>query len=273
MESRSVAVPGARLEVLDWGSGEPVLFVQTALTADELRPLATDPALGGYRKILFHRRGYAGSSPDDGHASIIRDATDCANLLIELAVDRAHVVGLSYSGAVGLQLAAQAPQRTHTLTLLEPPPVHTPSTAEFRAANGKLIATSHELGPAAALDEFLTMLVGSDWQQVAENQLPGSSAQMRRDAGTFFDADVPALLGWQFGPEDASRIGCPVLYVGGSQSGLWFAEVRELLLAWIPGAENVVIEGADHSLALTHAPDIAQALARFFGHHPITALG
>lgn len=53
MESRSVAVPGARLEVFDWGSGEPVLFVQTALTADELRPLATDPALDGYRKILY----------------------------------------------------------------------------------------------------------------------------------------------------------------------------------------------------------------------------
>ena len=67
------------------------------------------------------------SSSAGGQASIIRDATDCANLLTELAVDRAHVVGLSYSGAVGLQLAADAPERTHTLTLLEPPPVHTPS--------------------------------------------------------------------------------------------------------------------------------------------------
>ena len=91
MESISVEVAGARLEVFDWGSGEPVLFVQTALTADELRPLATDPALDGYRKILYHRRGYTGSSPDDGQASIVRDATDCANLLTELAVDRAQI--------------------------------------------------------------------------------------------------------------------------------------------------------------------------------------
>ena len=57
MESRSVAVPGAKLEVFDWASGEPVLLVQTALTADELRPLATHPALNGYRKILYQRRG------------------------------------------------------------------------------------------------------------------------------------------------------------------------------------------------------------------------
>jgi len=270
VESRSVAVRGARLAVFDWGSGEPVLFVQTALTADELRPLATHPALDGYRKILYHRRGYAGSSPDDGQASIVRDATDCANLLSELAVERAHLVGLSYAGAVALQLAAEAPERTHTLTLLEPPPVHTPSALAFRAANAKLLATRQEMGLAAALDEFLTMLMGSDWQQVAEDQLPGSSAQMRQDVGTFFDADVPALLGWQFGPEDASRIGCPVLHVGGSESGLWFAEVRELMLAWFPSAEDVVIEGADHSLALTHTAEIARALGRFFGHHQIT---
>jgi pimeloyl-ACP methyl ester carboxylesterase len=267
MESRSVAVPGARLEVFDWGSGEPVLFVQTALTADELRPLATDPALDGYRKILYYRRGYAGSSPVDGQASIVRDAIDCANMLTELAVDRAHVVGLSYSGAVGLQLAAEEPERMHTLTLLEPPPVHTPSAAKFRAANARLIATRQEKGPAAALEEFLTMLVGADWQKTAEDRLPGSSAQMRHDVATFFDADLPALLGWDFRPDDASRIGCPVLYVGGSDSGPWFAEVRELMLAWFPNAKDVVINGADHSLALTHAPQIARAVATFLERH------
>lgn len=269
MESRSVAVQGAQLEVFEWGSGEPVLFIQTALTADELRPLATDPALDGYRKILFHRRGYAGSSPADGPGSIARDSADCAKLLTELVVDRAHVVGLSYSGAVGLQLAAKAPERTHTLTLLEPPPVHTPSALEFRAANDRLIATRQEKGPAVALDEFLTIVIGSDWQQVAEDQLPGSSAQMRHDVGTFFDTDLPALLGWDFRPDDASRIGCPILYVGGSDSGSWFAEVRELMLAWFPNAEDVVIEGADHSLALTHTAQIARALATFLQHHSI----
>ena len=269
MESRSVAVQGAQLEVFEWGSGEPVLFIQTALTADELRPLATDPALDGYRKILYHRRGYAGSSPADGPGSIARDSADCAKLLTELVVDRGHVVGLSYSGAVGLQLAAKAPERTHTLTLLEPPPVHTPSALEFRVANDRLIATRQEQGPAAALDEFLTLVIGPDWQQLAEEQLPGSSAQMRQDAATFLDADLPALLAWDFGPDDAARVRCPVLYVGGSDSGPWFVEVRELMLGWFRDAQDVVVEGADHSLALTHTSQIAGALATFLQRHPV----
>ena len=269
MESTSVAVRGAMLELFDWGSGEPIVFIQTALAADELRPLATDPALDGYRKILYHRRGYAGSSPVHGPGSITQDAADCAALLTELAVDRSHVVGLSFSGAVALQLAADTPQRTHTLTLVEPPPVHTPSAAQFRAANDRLLATRREEGPTAALEQFLTLLIGPDWRQVKEGQLPGSYAQMRQDAPTFFDTDLPGLLSWRFGSTDAAQIDCPILHVGGSDSGHWFHEVRQLVLSWFPNAGDTVIPGATHSLALTHAPQIARALLTFLQRHSI----
>lgn len=268
MKSRTVAVPGGSLEVLDWGSGEPVVFIQTALTADELRPVAVDTRLDGYRRILYYRHGYAGSSSVDGPGSITRDAADCAALLAALDIDRAHVVGLSFSGAIALQLASDTPSLAHSLTLIEPPPVHTPSSAEFRAANDRLIASRRDHGHQAALDEFLTMVIGPDWHQVTEEQLPGASGQMRHDTRTFFDVDLPALLAWQFTPEDASRIQCPVLYVGGSHSGPWFAEVRELVLGWLPHARDVVIEGADHSLALTHVLEIAETMAIFLRRDP-----
>lgn len=269
MEPRLVTVPAAVLEASITGSGDPVVFIQTALTADELVPLATDPALEGHRRVVYHRRGYAGSTPVDGAGSIVRDAEDCAALLDGLGIDRAHVVGLSYSGAVALQLAADAPARVQSLTLVEPPPVHTPRTAEFRAANDRLLAARREHGPDVALDEFLAMVIGPHWQQVAEDQLPGSSEQMQRDAQTFLDTDLPALLDWRFGATDVARIDCPVLYVGGTDSGPWFAEVRELMLSWFPDAEDVVIDGADHSLALTHAPQIAHALRALLEAHPL----
>lgn len=269
MEPRSIAVRDARLEIFDWGSGEPVVFVQTALTADELRPLATDPALEGYRRVLYHRRGYAGSSSVGGPGSIARDARDCAALLTELDIDQAHVVGLSFSGAIGLQLASDVPERVRSLTLIEPPPVHTPSSNEFRAVNDRLIATRQAQDPQEALDEFLTLVSGPAWEQLAEQRLPGSVPQMRKDARTFFDTDLPALLAWRFGHGYASRIRCPVLYVGGTESGTWFAEVRELMLAWLADIEVVTIEGADHSLAVTHASEISESLATFLERHPM----
>ena len=267
---RLVPVQGAELEVSDWGSGEPIVFVQTALTADELRPLAREPALeNGYRKILYHRRGYAGSSAVDGPGSIARDAADCRALLAAMAIDRAHFVGVSYSAAVVLQLAADAPQCTHTLGLLEPPPLHTPSASEFRAANHRLVQTRRVRGPTVALDEFLSTVIGPGWRNVVEDQLPESSAQMERDTVTFFDTDLPALLGWQFGLADVRRVECPVLHVGGTDSGRWFAEVRNVILDWFPQADDVVIDGADHSLALTHTREVADVLMAFLGRHPI----
>jgi pimeloyl-ACP methyl ester carboxylesterase len=261
-------VDGAQLNVRDWGSGEPIVFVQTALTANELVPLARTSPLERYRKIVYHRRGYAASSAIRGPGSIARHAADCHALLDALDIGRAHIVGVSYSAAVALQLAADAPHVVHTLVLLEPPPVHTPSAAQFRAAIDRLMATRRRHGPLAALDEFLSMPNGP-WRDVTEHHLPGSAAQMTQDAATFFDTDVPALLDWRFGPTDAARITCPVLHIGGTDSGPWFAQARDQLLAWLPSANDVAIEDADHALALPHLDEIADAVAAFLRNHPL----
>ena len=90
------------------------------------------------------------------------DASDCRALLSALGLDRVHLVRLSYSGAVALQLAADSPADVHTLTLLEPSPVHVLSGPEFRAANERLIVTRRERGVAAALEEFLTLIIGAN---------------------------------------------------------------------------------------------------------------
>lgn len=272
VEVRRVAVADAVLEVELRGSGEPIVLIQTALTADEFRPLAGQPRLqGGYQLILYHRRGYAGSSPVGGPGSIPRDALDCQKLLAALGVERAHVVGVSYSAAVALQLAASAPACVHTLTLIEPPPVHTPSRDQFIAANDKLREDYRRFGAATTLDRFLTRVIGPDWRSDLERHIPGGVAQSERDVGTFFETDLPALLNWRFGPAEAGRIGQPVLYVGGSHSGDWFAEVRGLIMTWLPQAQDVEVAGADHSLAMTHPAQIAAAMESFFRRHPITA--
>jgi pimeloyl-ACP methyl ester carboxylesterase len=267
---RRVALDGVELEVEVRGTGEPVLLIQTALVADEFLPLASQPALQDhYRVIRYHRRGYARSSPVQGAGSIQRDAADGQALLAALGVARAHIVGVSYSGAVALQMAADWPTCVHSLVLLEPPPVHVPSAAQFLAANTQLVADFHAHGPAVALDRFLTHVIGRHWRAAIERILPGAPEQMERDTGTFFDTDLPALLGWRFGADDARRITQAVLHIGGSESGQWFAEVRDLMLAWLPQAEDVVLAGADHSLALTHPAEVAAAVAAFLRRHPI----
>jgi pimeloyl-ACP methyl ester carboxylesterase len=267
---RRVTLPGVTLEVDVRGSGEPVVLIQTALIADEFEPVAGEPPLrDNYTVVLYHRRGYAGSSPADGPGSISRDALDCRRLLAELGIDRAHVVGLSYSGAVALQLAADAPECVQSLCLIEPPPVHTPSAGEFMAANQQFIDNYQRHGSTTALDKFLATVMGPGWRREIGRHLPGGVMQIEHDAGTFFATDLSALLAWQFGAGDARHITQPVLYLGGTASGPWFAEVRQLILAWLPHAEEIMLTGADHSLALTHAPQVAMAIASFLRQHHV----
>ncbi|WP_210505879.1 alpha/beta fold hydrolase [Naasia sp. SYSU D00057] len=268
---RTIELPDVRLELLDRASGDPLLLIPTALTADEFEPVADRLARSGRYRVLTHRRrGYSALSPQTGVPSVGRDALDCRRLLEAVGVRRCHVAGLSYSAAVALELARAAPGLVASLTLLEPPPLFVSSTPEFLEANERLIADFASAGGATALDGFLRRLMGDDWREAYERLLPGSVAQMERDAAAFFTADAHALLAWRFGDDEARHIRCPVLHIGGTRSGTWFAEVRSQLLAWFPSARDVRVEGADHSLALTHPDDIATAMDAFLRDQPLS---
>lgn len=265
-----VSVGDADLEVDARGSREPVLLLQTALIANELLLVASEPGLlDSYRVILYRRRGYGRSSSAKGPGSIASDAGDCRDLLAALDIERTHIVGVSYSAAVTLQLAMTDPTRVHTLTVIEPPPLHIPNAEEFVAANRELVELHRSEGTSVALDNFLTRLIGRDWKAALESHLPGAVQQVERDAATFITNDVPALLSWDFDAAAARKIHQPTLYVGGTDSGPWFAAVRKIMLDWL-SPEDVVMNGADHYLAVTHPEQIARALADFITRHPIT---
>ena len=263
-----VAIDGGHLETVVLGSGDPVVLVPTALTADELLPLA-ERLRGRFRVVHYHRRGYAGSSPATPPGSIAQDAGDCARLLAALGVQRVHLLGVSYSAAVALQMAVDHPDLVRTLTLVEPPPVHGPGDAPFRAASTDLLRDRQARGAEAAVDRFLTRMTGPDWRGLLDGVVPGSSAQALRDGETFFDVDVPALLGWPFDASAATRVRCPVLHVAGSEHGPFFDGVGELIHAWLPQTDQVVIAGAGHDVALTHPDALLGVLVPFFTRHRI----
>jgi len=225
---------------------------------------------GDVQVIGYHRRGYGRSTPARGPGSITSDALDCHELLTALGIDRAHVVGVSYGAAVALQLAASVPECVQSLCVIEPPPVEVPSAPGFLAANTELQADYRRYGREIALERFMVRLEGHRWRHDLERHLPGAVAQVERDAATFFVTDSPALVTWRFGAADAGRITQPVLYVGGTESGPWFEEMRQQLLDWLSQADDLVVQGADHSLVLTHVEEIAPAVMSFHRRHPLS---
>jgi pimeloyl-ACP methyl ester carboxylesterase len=262
---------GVELEYEDAGDGEPVVWIHGAFIADVFRPLLRERELADhYRLIRYHRRGYAGSSSADGPTSLSDQADDCRRLLSDLGVARAHVVGHSFGGAIALQLARDAPQLVHTLSLFEPGLLVGESARLYRQGLLSNLQRYRDAGARAAIEEFLEMR-WPGYEERLEPVLPGALEQAVTDGATWFEADLPAVLGSRFGEVEAQEITQPVLVVLGERSALLhprFEETYRLLLDWLPNAEGFVFPGAAHFPQLENPPRMAEALAGFYARHP-----
>ena len=266
-------IDGRELEYEVRGAGEPVVLVHGSHIADAFAPLLAESVLTErYRLLLYHRRGFAGSTHPDGPLSIAQQATDCRALMQHLGVPCAHVVGHSYGGAIALQLALDAPEAVHSLALLEPPLLTVPSAPQFLEALGPVLQMYEVGNKIGAVDSFLQAVVGPEYRSVLDRVLPGAFAQATADADTFFRIELPALEQWSFTQADAGRITQPVLTVlGGDSHTLWpgWREVHQLVQAWLPQAEGFVLEGTTHGLQIIDPKGMAAGLADFFARHPL----
>ena len=267
-------IDGSELEYEVAGTGEPVVFIHGAFIADTFRPLLAEPNLADrHRLILYHRRGYAGSSHAVGPADVARQAADCRALLRHLGVERAHVVGHSYGGCVALQLALDASGVVGSLALLEPGLMVGASAEGYRAALTRGAERYREVGAEVAVEEFLQAR-WPGYGAALEQVLPGAFAQAVADAGTWFEREVPGQLAWRFGEADGRHISQPVLSIlGGDSDALWsrFGETHRLLLAWLPRTEGFVLPATTHFPQLQDPRGLAEALAGFLARHPLAA--
>lgn len=265
-EMRPVTVNGVGLEYAASGKGDPVLLIHGSILADAFAPLATEPALGKYRLIRYHRRGFAGSARAQGPVSIAQQAADASALLERLGVRRAHVVGHSYGAAIALQLALDAPGVVRSLALLEPPLLAAvPRGPAFMDAMGPIVQTYQQGDKAGAIDGFMIAVAGADYRaRVGPAVGPGAFDQAVADADTLFQVEMPALQEWSVTKDTAGRIKGPVLTVIGTESAPVFREVNVLLKEWFPEAQELVVPNATHALQMMNPSAVAQGLARFY---------
>jgi pimeloyl-ACP methyl ester carboxylesterase len=269
------SVEGAELEYEVRGAGKPVLFIHGSIIAEAFAPLLSQPSLAeSYRLVSYHRRGFAGSTHSTAPVSIAQQTADARALMDLLGIQRAHVVGHSYGGLIALQLALDAPQRVHSLALLEPGTLWCANPAESMELLQPIIQLYEAGDKAGALDAFGQAVAGPGFRKAINRVLaPNWFDQAVVDADTFFQIELPAMLDWSFTPEMAARITQPSLSVLGAESAAVdpsAAEEHELLQAWMPQTEAFILPGATHALQLMNPAGMAEGLVRFFKSHPIS---
>lgn len=250
------------------GSGEPVLTIHGALVSDTFVPLMREPALARYRLIRFRRRGHGGSAPARSF-SLEQQAQDAAALLGHLGIERSHVIGHSGGGAIALALALAEPRLVHSLVLLEPAVFPPDATAAVRDGAAPVVEAYRAGDVAEALDLWMSAVSAADWRGMVEKSVPGGAEQAAKDAGTFFEVELPTLGDWVFDRERTRRIPQPVLYVLGAESGPRFEAGAQYFQSLVPHTELVVVPGVNHLLQVKEPGRVAAPIADFLSRHSL----
>jgi pimeloyl-ACP methyl ester carboxylesterase len=261
-----------QLEFQERGRGDPVLLIHAALLADWFTPLlAQTPLAESCRLISYHRVGFAGSSRATAPLSIVDQSRHARELLAELGIGRAHVVGHSSGACIALQVALDAPDVVQSLALLEPVVASGAVAEEFAHTEvGPAFAHYFAGDRASAVDLFMRAVGGPEYRPLIERTLGvGALQQVQADADMFFQIEGPSLNAWPFDAAEAARVQQPVLLLAGAESRPVYHEGHTWLLEHLPRAEGRVVPGANHLLPLQQPRQLAQMLARFFAVHSI----
>jgi len=164
---------------------------------------------------------------------------------------------------IALQLALDSPELVQSLVLLEPSLMMVPSAAAFLEAAAPVIERYTAGDAAGAVEDFMGLVGGDEWETIVERTVPGGAEQAKRDARTWFEVELPATERWAFDADKAARISQPILCVSGTESGPFFDEGRQLLHSWLPQTEDLSVTDANHLLQMQDPRQVAEGIASF----------
>lgn len=195
-----------------------------------------------YRVLTYDVRGHGQSEKAKAPYSVAMFASDLAELLKALNIEKAHFVGLSMGGWIAFQFGVDYPQMTHSLTIVN-------SWADMRAKDWSerwnlfqrivlfQIFSMRKIGETLAPrlfikpeQEHLRQTFIENW---AKNHKPSYMASMR------------AGMGWSVA-DRLNEITCPVMVVSADEDYTPVATKQAYVNA-LPDARLAVVEDSRHA--------------------------
>ena len=281
-----VDIDGTQLELVERGTGEPVVLVHGSASDHRTWHAQLDAFGTHYRAIAYSRRYHWPNDgiPDGADYAMAQHVDDLEALLRSLRLPPVHLVGHSYGAFVGLLLAMRAPRLVRTLVLTEPPVItlfvsNVPKPTEMlrlllsrpRTAAAIVGFGARGIGPAtaaarrgdmeAAIRIFGAAVLGPECYRRL------SAARLEQVRVNSFKAE---FLGSGFVPlraDDLRGVETPTLLVTGARSPILFHRLIERLAELLPRSERVEIPGASHIVHEDDAPAFDAAVLSFLVAH------
>jgi len=246
------------LRVHEFGdpNGPPVLALHgVAAHGRRWSPLAAGE-LAGFRVLGPDLRGHGDSSWDPPW-SLTRHVGDLIEVLDALGIESVAVVGHSFGGAVGANLAATVPDRVRALALLDP-------AIGVDAAGAGAMAREYGIHPGfATMEEALADRTRSLAPAALEFARADVESSLRlgpdgRYRMPWYPPAVSAALGEVVWPLPPLSPALPVLLLSAAKSGL----VDDTLRAALPPHVEVVLD-CGHMIYWEELPAVARELRVF----------
>ena len=266
--------------------GEPLILIQGSVVAEAFRPIANQSSLNSYRILRVHLRSYAGSSPIEAPFGARDHAEDIVALVRGLGIDRAHLVGHSYGGAIAMEVAIDAPEIVGSLVLAEPgtsprmrglmrpgqpiPPIEQLREGQQQRIDAVSGTREHR---REWLDNFLTGCLGN---LEALNVIPGAYEQALTNGldaiRIQFEYPIDLNSGinsmGNFDPAvHLPLLNQPILFLTGGEPQ-WLA-MAEIYREHDDDIEVYSFGGAPHCFTILQPKEVADVIADFLSGNPI----
>jgi pimeloyl-ACP methyl ester carboxylesterase len=272
----SVGTRGHELYYEVQGTGEPVVLIH-GLTLDLREWDAQVEALAErYQVIRYDVVGHGRSSGLSSALAngLVRDWDYLRDLLDELGVDKAHVVGLSMGGEIAINFALQHPERVQTLTPIDARLGGYNVPSELGNRFNSYINVSSTQGVQAALP-----LWTADPLFAPANANPEVRAKLEQivvqghgalGAGAMFQWPNLQKIAGLSAIRRLNEIDHPTLVMIGELDLIDFQLQADILDRDIRNSSKLVVPNAGHMSDMEQPAFVNAALLDFFAAHPIS---
>lgn len=212
-----------------------------------------------YRMLRYDHRGFGKSGPPEKEYSPVKDVLD---LLDELKIDRAHIVGNSMGGTLAIDFTLLHPSRVASLTVVASGPSGIPVPQEDLDYANAVFKTADEKGTKAAAE----MVINNPMVAVT-SRLPSTAPLLK--TMIYENASIYKMKFWPFEKMDPpaskrlSEIRVPTLIILGEKDEKAVNQIGEIAATGIKGAKKEVIPGADHLPQMVSPAKFNRILADF----------
>lgn len=254
---------GVQLHYLDQGAGEVVVLLHGLGSSGRDWENQIPEFSRHYRVIAPDLRGSGQSDKPRGPYTVADYAQDVWALLDRLEIERANLVGLSMGGATAFEMAAQAPERSLKLVVVNCGPAFPVNSWRALFEVGMRLAIVRLLGM-----QRMAAVVG-DRLFPRPDQAELKAEFVRRYAANdkrHYLWSLRSLPGWSV-VDRLSQISCPALMVAAEHDYTPVA-VKQQAVDAMPNARLAVVPGSRHGTPIDSAEAFNRLVLEFLAEAP-----